>query len=136
MRRGMNHSVEHLTFIEQGASDQVPLDYVPCRGVLVTRLNPGEYGVFLGGQWRRYKTVDWQSHFETPIHTIAGLETGWWGILPRLHTRISTISEALTVENLATGLACAEQQLNGIVKSKHLNVSRGLNLGLRPTVSM
>jgi hypothetical protein len=120
--------------IVQSGDWQPPPKFKLTRGVLIARMDQGEYGLFYNGKWRVFKMVDWQSRFFTQIP--AGLPTGWWAIMPKLEMRCTSVYiDNFTSEYLAEALNNGPLELASLPESKPMT-RRGLNSGDRATVSV
>src|SRR5689334_20915143 len=124
---------ERRGFILNSGDWSAPADLDRVTGVLITRLGQGEYGLYRDGRWKRLKLADWQAQYDTIIP--AGLPTGWWAIIPRLHHRLGTYQETFTKDSLDVALVCARHMTLNISKHKPMEIP-GLNKGDKPTIAV
>lgn len=99
------------SFKFQSADWSTPNGFVQDSGVLITRIRPGEYGVFMNGHWKLMSLDQWQQQFDTRLP--AGLPSGWWGAIDKIETRNGTYQDNFTAKTLTDALRGAQKQLLG-----------------------
>jgi hypothetical protein len=105
-------------FKYQSGDWSVPEGFVQDSGVLITRVRPGEYGVFMDGRWRLMSIEQWQARFDTPLP--AGLPSGWWGVVEEVQTKAGEYTDNFSARGLQHALLLAQNQLRGAYEPKVL----------------